>query len=226
MTIQIKDKIVGFKVITKDQSEQLDSEIISAPEPDRLHEGMERPEVLVGSTYKLKTPKSDHAIYLTINDIVLNEGTEHEERRPYEMFIISKNMENFPWVVVLTRVISAVFRKGGEITFLVDELKAIFDPAGGYFKKGGIFMPSVVAEIGHVLEKHLKAIGIIKAEEPDKHMLQYLADKRRELEEKNNFSEDSKYPASATLCPKCSVKAFVRSDGCTICLSCGHSHCG
>ena len=119
----------------------------------RMHEKLERPEVLVGSTYKIKTPISDHAMYVTINDIVLNEGTEYEQRRPFEIFINSKNLDHFQWIVALTRIISAVFRKGGDVTFLVDELKAVFDPRGGYWQPGGKFMPSIIAELGYVIEK-------------------------------------------------------------------------
>jgi len=118
-----------------------------------MHEKLERPEVLIGSTYKIKTPVSDHAMYVTINDIVLNEGTPHEQRRPFEVFINSKNLDHFQWIVALTRVISAVFRKGGDTTFLVDELKAVFDPKGGYWQPGGKFMPSTIAELGYVIER-------------------------------------------------------------------------
>ncbi|HYC08617.1 MAG TPA: hypothetical protein VEC10_03210, partial [Steroidobacteraceae bacterium] len=125
----------------------------------RMHERLERPEVLIGSTYKIKTPISDHAMYVTINDIVLNEGTEYEQRRPFEIFINSKNLDHFQWIVALTRIISAVFRKGGDVTFLVDELKAVFDPRGGYWQPGGKFMPSIIAELGYVIEKHLQTIG-------------------------------------------------------------------
>ena len=121
-----------------------------------MHEKLERPEMLIGSTYKIKTPVSDHAMYVTINDIVLNEGTEHEQRRPFEIFINSKNLDHFQWIVALTRIISAVFRKGGDVTFLVEELKAVFDPRGGYWQPGGKFMPSIIAELGHVIEKHLQ----------------------------------------------------------------------
>jgi hypothetical protein len=116
----------------------------------RMHEEIQRPEVLVGSTYKIKTPVSDHAMYVTINDIVLNEGTEYEQRRPFEVFINSKNLDHFQWIVALTRIISAVFRKGGDVAFLVDELKAVFDPRGGYWQPGGKFIPSIVAELGYV----------------------------------------------------------------------------
>jgi hypothetical protein len=100
----------------------------------RMTEEVQRPEMLVGSTYKIKTPVSDHAMYVTINDIVLNEGTPYEQRRPFEVFINSKNLDHFQWIVALTRIISAVFRKGGDVTFLVDELKAVFDPRGGYWQ--------------------------------------------------------------------------------------------
>ncbi|WP_461480722.1 TSCPD domain-containing protein, partial [Porticoccus sp.] len=95
---------------------------------EQMHENLSRPEELHGSTYKVKTPLSDHALYITINDIILNQGTDHQQRRPFEIFINSKNMDQFQWVVALTRVISAVFRKGGDCTFLAEELKAVFDP--------------------------------------------------------------------------------------------------
>ncbi len=118
-----------------------------------MHESVERPEDLFGSTYKIKSPLFEHALYVTINDIVLNRGTEHEQRRPFEIFINSKNMDHFQWIVALTRIMSAVFRKGGDVTFLVEEMKAVFDPRGGYFKAGGVYMPSIVAEIGCVVEQ-------------------------------------------------------------------------
>ena len=132
-----------------------------------MHEKVERPEMLIGSTYKIKTPVSDHAMYVTINDIVLNEGTPNEQRRPFEIFINSKNLDHFQWIVALTRIISAVFRKGGDVTFLVEEMKAVFDPRGGYWQSGGKFMPSIIAELGYVIEKHLQMIGLLKAPEMD-----------------------------------------------------------
>src|SRR5262249_49262717 len=103
----------------------------------RMHEKLERPEMLVGSTYKIKTPISDHAMYVTINDIVLNEGTEYEQRRPFEIFINSKNLDHFQWIVALIRIISAVFRQSGDVSFLLDELKAVVDPVRGYWHPGG-----------------------------------------------------------------------------------------
>ncbi len=190
----------------------------------QMHEKLQRPEMLVGSTYKVKTPMSEHALYITINDIILNQGTEHEQRRPFEIFINSKNMDHFQWVVALTRVISAVFRKGGDATFLVEELKGVFDPKGGYFKRGGRFMPSLVAEIGESIESHMKIIGLISPDKLDDHQKAFLAKKRAELAGNDNPVETD-FPASAQLCGKCNTKAMVFSDGCMTCLSCGDSKC-
>jgi hypothetical protein len=163
MTHKIAKKIVSYKVASNEASIEPADMSMSKIDVESMHENLERPEILLGSTYKIKTPQYEHALYITINDMVLNAGTEYEERRPYEVFINSKNMDHFQWVLALTRVISAVFRKGGDACFLVDELKAVFDPKGGYFKKGGVFMPSLVAEIGYVIETHLKQIGMIKS---------------------------------------------------------------
>ena len=137
--------------------------------------------MLIGSTYKVKTPVSDHAMYITINDIVLNEGTPYEQRRPFEIFINSKNLDHFQWIVALTRIISAVFRKGGDVAFLVEELKAVFDPRGGYWKPGGKFMPSLIAEIGDVIEKHLISIGLMHKEGLDEHQKKLIAAEARRV---------------------------------------------
>jgi hypothetical protein len=205
----------------------VDVEVISTqPEAEStkvvyMHEKLDRPEMLLGSTYKLKTPLSEHAFYITINDILLNEGTEHEQRRPFEIFINSKNMEHFQWVVALTRVISAVFRKGGDIIFLVEELKVVFDPQGGYFKRGR-FMPSLVAELGEAIEHHMKLIGLIVEPELDDHQRDYIAEKKRAMQQ---VDIDNPFPDSAKLCHKCHAKAVVFTDGCMTCLGCGDSKC-
>jgi len=195
----------------------------------RMHEKLERPEMLVGSTYKVKTPVSDHAMYVTINDIILNEGTEHEKRRPFEIFINSKNLDHYQWIVALTRIISAVFRKGGDVTFLVEELKAVFDPRGGYWQPGGKFMPSIIAELGHIVEKHLISIGMMSAPRLDEHQKELIDQKRAEFEEsrkqKDAFAK-SEYPEGAQLCTKCHTTAVIMMDGCMTCLSCGDSKCG
>ena len=199
MTAKIDKKIVGYQVKT------------NVPEPEKLamHEKVKRPEVLFGSTYKIKTPQSEHALYITINDINLD-GV----RYPFEIFVNSKNMENFQWVVAMTRVMSATFRKGGDLVFLVEEMKSVFDPKGGYFKRGR-YIPSVVAEIGSILEAHLKAVGHI---EVDGSTAQYLEEKKAQL--------GGEIPPNATICGKCGDKAVVVMDGCKTCLSCADSKCG
>lgn len=202
-----------------------------APEPGsggkvvQMHEKLERPNVLTGETYKIKTPLSEHALYVTINDIVLNPGTEHELRRPFEVFINSKNMDHFQWIVALTRIISAVFRKGGDVTFLVEELHSVFDPRGGYFKKGGRFMPSLVAEIGDVLALHLKRIGILKDDVPDGARSEYLA-AQRERAAAAAAPDAGGFPEQAEVCARCYTRAVVFLDNCLTCLNCGDSKCG
>src|SRR4029077_11226575 len=176
----------------------------------RLTEEVQRPEMLIGSTYKIKTPVSDHAMYVTINDILLNEGTDREQRRPFEIFINSKNLDHFQWIVALTRIISAVFRKGGDVTFMVDELKAVFDPRGGYWQPGGKFMPSIIAELGHVIERHLQSIGLLRKTELDPHQRKLLDDKRSEYEARRKQQDafaKSHFLEGAQLCVKCITAA-------------------
>ena len=194
-----------------------------------MHEKLERPEVLIGSTYKIKTPVSDHAMYVTVNDIILNEGTEHEHRRPFEIFINSKNLDHFQWIVALTRILSAVFRKGGDVAFLIEELKAVFDPRGGYWQPGGKFMPSIVAELGFVVERHLQSIGMMPAQQMDEAHRALVDSKRAEWEQRNKQADafaNQSYPRGAQLCAKCNTIAVVMMDGCMTCLSCADSKCG
>jgi hypothetical protein len=225
MAIKIDNKITAYEVVSKeDEQKAAESNVV------HMHEQIERPEILLGSTYKIKTPLTEHALYVTINDIVLNHGTPHEKRRPFEIFINSKSMDHFQWVVAMTRVISAVFRKGGDVTFLIEELRSVFDPRGGYFKKGR-YTPSLVAELGDVIECHLKMIGLIKSEEPDAHQQKFLAEKRAQLEARTQThssasDESGSFPADAQLCAKCSTKAVIKMDGCMTCLNCGDSKCG
>jgi len=233
MTKKIEQKIVGYEVLKEDEPEAAGSGV--APETAeednivQLHEKLQRPEMLLGSTYKVKTPLSEHALYITINDVVLNPGTRHELRRPFEIFINSKNMDHFQWIVALTRIISAVFRKGGDVTFLVEELRSVFDPRGGYFKKGGRYMPSLVAEIGDAIECHLRMIGMLKDEGLDEHQKKLVAEKRAQYEsaiENKAASESGDFPEGAQLCKKCNTRAAVQMDGCMTCLNCGESKCG
>jgi len=255
MAVRIDKKIKGYAVVKPE-----DKAAATAPRPApesavpednviHMHERIERPEVLIGSTYKIKSPLVEHAMYVTINDIVLNAGSEHEQRRPFEIFVNSKSMEHFQWIVALTRIMSAVFRKGGDVTFLVDEMKAVFDPKGGYFKAGGVYMPSLVAELGSIVEDHLKSIGMIHDPEMSDERRALIAEKRAAFESRSKKNSDvepsharlpeaqesetisvtgegASFPPSATMCHKCSTKAVVIMDGCATCLNCGYSKCG
>jgi hypothetical protein len=227
MVKKIDQKITGIEVAGEEDAPAAAKE--PAGNVVQMHERLERPNVLVGETYKIKTPLSEHALYVTVNDIVLNPGTEHELRRPFEVFINSKNMDHFQWIVALTRIISAVFRKGGDVTFLVEELHSVFDPRGGYFKKGGRFMPSLVAEIGDVLEQHLRKIGILKDEPMDESRRKFLEEKREQARSRAATpasAGDGTFPEHAEICGKCLTRAVVFLDGCLTCLNCGESKCG
>lgn len=231
MGIKINKKIVGYSVNQKNKvdNKTFNNEPVQSALPlglDHMNEDLERPTSLLGSTYKVKTPLSEHAMYITINDMILNQGTEHEQRRPFEMFINSKNMDHFQWIVALTRIISAVFRKGGDITFLTEELRSVFDPKGGYFKQGGKYMPSLVAEIGDVLQVHLEHIGLMEKTTLDAAQKAMIEAKRKEFEEKTSNETQSGFPKEAVLCSKCSVNAVVMMDNCMTCLNCGDSKCG
>ncbi len=152
MTAKIDQKITGYRVKTED---------VSAPQPEipRHHESVERPEVLRGKTYKIKPP-GDHAFYIVVNDALID-----GKWRPYEIFINTKDVQHFMWVMIFTRLVSAILRTGGAYEFMVDEMKAIIDPAtGGYWKKGEGHVPSLIADIGNILEKHIKALDTIETE--------------------------------------------------------------
>ncbi|MGY0559924.1 MULTISPECIES: TSCPD domain-containing protein [unclassified Luteimonas] len=197
MTLRIEKKITGYSVVTPDDKKEpvsapaAESKAPRAAEVIQMHERIERPDVLIGSTYKIKSPLVEHAMYVTINDIVLNAGTEHEQRRPFEIFINSKSMEHFQWIVALTRIMSAVFRKGGDVTFLVEEMKAVFDPSGGYFKAGGVYMPSLVAELGYIVEEHLKSIGLLHDPDMSDEQRALIAEKRRQYEDRSKKNADA-----------------------------------
>jgi len=138
-------------------------------------------------------------------------------------------MEHFQWMVALTRIISAVFRKGGDVVFLTEELLSVYDPKGGYFKKGGKYMPSLVAEIGDILKQHYLAIGLIEPDGLDEHQQKLIEEKRAQFEASQQSEEESDngdYPEGAQLCNKCNTKAVVKMDGCMTCLACGDSKCG
>ncbi len=215
-----------------DQPEALAEKSMDGGNPTPLQpEKMARPAMLIGNTYKIKPSVSVHAFYITINDMVCNPGTPFEKRRPFEMFINSKNMDHYQWISALTLIVSAVFRKGGDVAFLVPELKSVFDPKGGYFRKGGTYMPSLVAEIGHVIEGHLKTIGIIDEPVADQHQRAFLDEQRQQYEHQQTLKtdpaeqQDSAFPPGAVLCEKCHHRAMIVMDNCLTCLNCGESKC-
>ncbi|MDG1130874.1 MAG: adenosylcobalamin-dependent ribonucleoside-diphosphate reductase [Paracoccaceae bacterium] len=172
-----------------------------------MSEPLDRPQALEGNTYKLKWPDSEHAIYLTVNDIIIN-----GHRRPFEVFINSKNMEHFAWTVALTRMISAVFRRGGDVSFVVEELKAVFDPRGGAWM-GGKYIPSILAAIGGVIERHMISIGFIAGEG-----MGLKADPQAKV-----VGLDA---PRGKACPSCGQYEMRMVEGCMTCASCGHSKCG
>ena len=172
-----------------------------------LSEKLDRPEALEGNTYKIKWPESEHAIYITINDVIVG-----GQRRPFEVFINSKNMEHFAWTVALTRMISAVFRRGGDVSFVVEELKAVFDPRGGAWMEGR-YIPSILAAIGGVIERHMVEIGFLAGEGKG-----LKADPQIEA---MRVGEKPRAPA----CPNCGQYALQMQEGCLTCMECGHSKC-
>jgi ribonucleoside-diphosphate reductase alpha chain len=169
---------------------------------------LDRPEALLGHTYKIKWPDSDHAFYITINDIE-NDG----RRRPFEIFINSKNMEAYAWTLALTRMISAVFRRGGDVSFVVDELKAVFDPRGGQWMSGQ-YVPSLLAAIGDVIERHLVSTGFMPPRE------------RLPLPESAHAVAVAVGESPARSCPRCSSPSLLRQEDCDTCIACGYTKCG
>ena len=194
---------------------------------------LERAAVLEGATYKLRWPGSDHALYITINDIERDGhagGVPSARRRPFEVFINTKNLEHYAWTVALTRMISAIFRRGGDVTFVVEELKAIFDPQGGQWM-GGRYVPSLIAAIGEVIEGHMVRIGFLPGSA--------ARDARRDAAtEPVALSGSGVAPplaevgagrqtiAGGRICPRCSSRSLHRREGCWVCDTCGYSRCG
>ena len=197
----------GATIVIKETISSVKARIgVGSEELERMHEEVKRPAALAGTTYKIpSSTASEHAVYVTINDYVLNNGTANERKVPFEIFINSKDMQQYQWTVALTRVVSAVFRKGGDVTFLHEELQSVFDPGGGY-RRGRDRVPSLVAEIGMIVQQHLEAIG---AAPTDNDVVTITT----------GDMED------ATVCPKCQRRAMIRQSGCLSCQNCGHTKC-
>jgi len=192
----------------------------------QLFKPLDRPDALPGATYKVMWPESDHAMYITLNDLLDDTG----RRRPFEVFINSKNMEHYAWTVALTRMISAVFRRGGDVSFVVEELKAVFDPRGGQWM-GGRYVPSLLAAIGEIIERHMIAIGFLKRpgarDEGDARRQPRVAAMGGD-DHGHGHGRDGHGGTSGMLrqCPKCAQPSLVRQEGCDTCTSCGYSKCG
>ncbi|MGX1198440.1 adenosylcobalamin-dependent ribonucleoside-diphosphate reductase [Parvibaculum sp. MBR-TMA-1.3b-4.2] len=203
---------VRGSVLSVDEEPAAQPEPVPAPVTEdgvvRMWQPLQRDEILPGFTYKIKWPESDHAIYITINDI-LQDG----RRRPFEIFINSKNMEHYAWTVALTRMISAVFRRGGDVTFVVEELKAVFDPRGGAWM-GGRYVPSLLAAIGGVIEQHMIDTGFIAAKD-GKPITEAMQKAVGETDERPRGKP----------CPRCGAYGMIKQEGCETCPSCGHSKC-
>lgn len=200
---------VTGSVLSVSETTEKAPEIETGAEVIYMAEPLDRPQTLEGNTYKLKWPDSEHAIYVTVNDVIIN-----GHRRPFEVFINSKNMEHFAWTVALTRMISAVFRRGGDVSFVVEELKAVFDPRGGAWVQGK-YIPSILAAIGSVLEQHMVNIG-------------FLAGEGMGLKEDPHYNKEvvNLTESRGKACPSCGQYDLHMVEGCMTCRSCGHSKCG
>jgi ribonucleoside-diphosphate reductase alpha chain len=199
---------VTGSVLSVFEKEDKAPEVDTGAEVVYIAEPLDRPHALEGNTYKIKWPESEHAIYITINDVIQN-GT----RRPFEVFINSKNMEHYAWTLALTRMISAVFRRGGDVSFVVEELKAVFDPRGGAWVQGK-YIPSILAAIGGVIEHHMIQIGFIKGE--GQHL---KSDPKAKVVAMGAGGRGKS-------CPNCGTPGLRMIEGCMTCPSCGHSKCG
>jgi len=205
--IKITQKIVGWSVKEKTAHDQNGNKYI-VQEPETL----ERPRVVEGRTYKISPAVTDSAMYVTINDIILEDGT----RRPLELFINTKHVAHQQWITALTRMVSAIFRKPGPYLFVVDELKQIYDPQGGYFSDQKM-MPSVVAHVADVLQEHFEYIGALEKRQLSAVQLEVIEQKK---------SAAASTGVEMQLCSKCNEKAMIMMDGCLTCTSCGDSKCG
>ncbi len=231
--LSVEETRKAAPIATAPTSEVLPPAPVTRPRPAASDGGvvymtkpLDRPEALPGTTYKLRWPETDHAIYITMNDII-----EGGRRRPFEIFINSKNMEHYAWTVALTRMISAVFRRGGDVAFVVEELKAVFDPRGGQWLNRQ-YVPSLLAAIGGVIEEHMVAIGFLGRPTPIGEAPRKVAGLEGEILEpptgESGAGAGANRPATGQafkFCPRCSNPSFIRIEGCDTCMNCGYSRC-
>lgn len=203
--VKITSKIVGWAVNKTTDDKGNTHEVREAVT-------LERPRVVVGRTYKISPAVTDSAMYITINDVIEDDG----QHRPVEMFINTKHVAHQQWITALTRMVSAIFRKPGPYLFVADELEQIYDPQGGYFE-GGKMMPSVVAHVAATLREHFIYIGAMEAPALTSAQVEMIEEKKAVAVAKG---------VKMQLCPKCNEKALIMMDGCMTCTSCGDSKCG
>jgi len=187
---------------------------------------LEREAALAGFTYKIRWPGSDHAMYITINDMEVAGpagGGHVPRRRPFEIFINSKNLEHYAWTVALTRMISAIFRRGGDVSFVVEELKAVFDPQGGQWM-GGRYVPSLLAAIGGVIETHMIRTGFLAP--PRQPGEEEASPEAKALAAGDRRDPTQPQTGRARGCPRCGSQSLRRQEGCLVCSNCGYSKCG
>jgi len=221
MTNKITQKITSWRILKDD----IQQEQPATPLVEVMHEGIKRNDELDGRTYKIKIAALEHAVYVTVNRMMVD-GVYY----PYEVFINSKNVEHLQYITAITRLISSVMRKGGNVRFIADELMQVYDPSGGHWTKKGAngekpkFMPSLTAEIGYCLEKHFDYIDMLNSVlEPEKWTA--LIETKEPIQ---SDEEEPKYPPNASICPSCKQKSAMLLDGCLTCLDgvCAYSKCG
>jgi ribonucleoside-diphosphate reductase alpha chain len=217
--LEAKPKEAQAELPLPKRSEHKPEDVFEAGGVVYMTQPLDRPEALPGSTYKIRWPESDHAIYVTINDII-----QDSRRRPFEVFINSKNMEHYAWTVGLTRMISAVFRRGGDVSFVAEELKAVFDPRGGSWMEGR-YVPSLLAAIGGVLERHMIQIGFLPDPARDRAEIERMA-ARKVANLADGQGNGDAGGRKLAHCPKCGSPSLIRQEGCDLCTSCGFSKCG
>lgn len=227
--LKISRKIVSV-AIKKDTDE------VEVPNLEYVHEDLKRPFKLKGTTYRIKPPQESSGLYLTVNNIILNEGTDNEQEYPYEVFVNAREMDSYQWIVAMTRSASAIFRKGGNVTFLVREYEAVKEPSGGYMGKDhfcnkpkGKFYDSVVAEIGYILRHHMEELGLMKPQFPPVEIVQAEPMDDKDIDESIDSDESNDIPPGYykmdKKCPECGGQHFAMKDNCPTCL-CGFSKCG
>ena len=168
------------------------SEAASVYDPSQVRD---RPAILSGKTYKLYWPPNEATFYVTIND----DGAA----RPFEIFISSTHAQYTEWTTALTLMITAILRRGGDVSFIAENLKQIVSATSSAWVKGK-YCNSLVAMIGETIELHMnRESAVIEAAPVEKSV-----------------------DALLSFCPRCGQKALIHSEGCGSCQNCGYSNCG